>query len=163
MDAELAARVPSAPVARRKLQTSDAEPDISAAGGVVVRSEDGRTRVAVIHRPKYMDWSLPKGKLEKGESYEQAAVREVHEETGFECELVEELPPVSYLDRKARSKLVRYWLMTPGKGEFSPHYEVDELRWLTGREARKRLTYDHDRELVRLALRRNRWRRFRRD
>ena len=157
-----AARVPSAPVARRKLQTSDAEPDISAAGGVVLRGDDGRTRVAVIHRPKYMDWSLPKGKLEKGESYEEAALREVHEETGFVCEVVEELPPVSYLDRKARSKLVRYWLMIPGEGKFSPHDEVDELRWLTGREAQKILTYDHDRELVRLALRRNRRRWFRR-
>lgn len=148
------------PVARRKLETSGGDPDISAAGGVVVRRDGRRTRVAVIHRPKYMDWSLPKGKLEKGESFEQAAEREVHEETGFRCELVGELPQVSYLDRKARSKLVRYWLMEPGKGKFKPHEEVDDLRWLTGREARKLLTYDHDRELVRVALRRNRRRRL---
>ncbi len=157
-----AARVPFRAVARRKLQTSDAEPDISAAGGVVLRGDDGRTRVAVIHRPKYMDWSLPKGKLEEGEGFEEAALREVREETGFECQVVEELPSVSYLDRKARSKLVRYWLMIPGEGKFSPHDEVDELRWLTGREAQNLLTYDHDRELVRLALRRNRRRWFRR-
>ncbi|CAN5455082.1 hypothetical protein BH20ACT15_BH20ACT15_12520 [soil metagenome] len=147
-------------MARRKLETSGGDPDISAAGGVVVRRDGRRTRVAVIHRPKYMDWSLPKGKLERGESFEQAAEREVHEETGFRCELVGELPQVSYLDRKARSKLVRYWLMEPGKGKFEPHEEVDDLRWLTGREARKLLTYDHDRELVRVALRRNRRRRL---
>jgi 8-oxo-dGTP diphosphatase len=151
---------PCASVARRKLETSEAKPDIKAAGGVVVKKDGRRTRVAVIHRPKYMDWSLPKGKLEKGESFEEAAVREVREETGFECSVLEELPPVSYLDRKARSKLVRYWLMEPGQGGFEPHDEVDELKWLTGREAEKELTYDHDRELVSFALRRNRRRRF---
>ena len=151
------------PVARRDMDIPDGKPDISAAGGVLLRRDDDRrTRVAVIHRPKYMDWSLPKGKLEKGEGFEEAALREVREETGFQCQLVEELPSVSYLDRKARSKLVRYWLMIPGEGKFSPHEEVDELRWLTGREAQNLLTYDHDRELVRLALRRNRRRWFRR-
>jgi 8-oxo-dGTP diphosphatase len=153
---------PCAPVARRKLKPDDAvAPDITAAGGVVLRREGGDTRVAVVHRPKYMDWSLPKGKLEKGEGFEQAALREVREETGFRCEALEELPPVSYLDRKARTKLVRYWLMAPGNGSFEPHSEVDELRWVTGREARELLTYEHDRELVRRALRMRRWRRLR--
>jgi 8-oxo-dGTP diphosphatase len=152
-------------VARRKLQTSGEdpstfEPDITAAGGVVIRREGRRNRIAVVHRPKYMDWSLPKGKLEKGESFEEAALREVREETGFKCEAIDELPPVTYLDRKARSKLVRYWLMEPGKGSFEPHDEVDELRWLTSREARKLLTYDHDRELVQVAMRRYRLRKW---
>jgi len=154
-------RVPCPPVARRKLETSGENPDITAAGGVVIRRDGGRNRIAVVHRPKYMDWSLPKGKLEKGESFEEAALREVREETGFKCEAFDELPPVTYLDRKARSKLVRYWLMEPGKGRFEPHDEVDELRWLTSREARKLLTYDHDRELVTVAMRRHRRRRFR--
>jgi 8-oxo-dGTP diphosphatase len=152
-----------AALARRKLKTTDAEPDIRAAGGVVLRRErPGRTRVAVIHRPKYMDWSLPKGKLEKGETWKQAALREVKEETGFEAKALEELPPVSYLDRKARSKLVRYWLMEPLEGGFEPHDEVDELRWLTRREAGKLLTYDHDRELIDVAMRGQRRLSFRR-
>jgi 8-oxo-dGTP diphosphatase len=123
---------------------------------VLRRARPGRTRVAVIHRPKYMDWSLPKGKLEKGETWKQAALREVKEETGYEANALEELPPVSYLDRKARSKLVRYWLMEPLEGGFEPHDEVDELRWLTRREAGKLLTYDHDRELIDVAMKRRR-------
>jgi 8-oxo-dGTP diphosphatase len=141
-------------MARRKLE-GEREPEVRAAGGVVVRRGRGlRRRVAVIHRPKYMDWSLPKGKLERGEDFEQAALREVEEETGFRCEVLAELPPVTYLDRKERRKLVRYWLMRPLEGRFEPHDEVDDLRWLTAREAGRVLTYDHDRELVRAALRR---------
>jgi 8-oxo-dGTP diphosphatase len=150
-------------VARRNLESAGDEPDIAAAGGVVVRrDDDGRTRVAVIHRPKYMDWSLPKGKLEQGEGWREAALREVEEETGFSCEAGPELPEVSYLDRKARRKLVRYWLMEPESGGFEPHGEVDELRWLTPKEAAGLLTYDHDRDLVRTAIRRHRRERIRR-
>ena len=147
-------------MARGEFHLGEGKPDITAAGGVVVRrDEEGRTRVAVIHRPKYGDWSLPKGKLEKGEGWQEAALREVHEEIGYECELGPELPHVSYLDRKGRRKLVRYWLMEPIDGEFEPHGEVDELRWLTPEEAEELLTYPHDKELVRRALRRHRWRR----
>jgi 8-oxo-dGTP diphosphatase len=105
-----------------------------------------------------MDWSLHKGKLEPGEGWLEAALREVEEETGYRCEASTELPSVSYLDRKARRKLVRYWLMEPVAGEFEPHGEVDELRWLGREEAEGLLTYPHDRELVRKALRRHRWR-----
>jgi 8-oxo-dGTP diphosphatase len=148
-------------VPRGEFDLGDGKPDISAAGGVVLRrDEEGRTRVAVIHRPKYEDWSLPKGKLEKGEGWRQAALREVKEETGYECEAGPELPHVSYLDRKSRRKLVRYWLMEPIRGEFKAHDEVDELRWLTPYEAYEILTYPHDKELVRKALRRYRLRRF---
>ena len=152
-----------AAVARRTLEPAEGELDIAAAGGVVVRrDDDGRTRVAVIHRPKYKDWSLPKGKLEEGEGWREAALREVEEEIGFTCEAGPELPEVSYLDRKARRKLVRYWLMEPVSGGFEPHGEVDELRWLTPREATGLLSYDHDRDLVRTAIRRHRLRRLRR-
>jgi 8-oxo-dGTP diphosphatase len=122
---------------------------VRAAGGVLVR--DGR--VALVHRPKYDDWSLPKGKLEPGESSEDAAVREVREETGIEAALREELPSVEYTDPKGRPKTVRYWRMEPLAGEFAPNDEVDELRWLEPHEAARCLTYDHDRELVLMAAR----------
>ena len=126
---------------------------IEAAGGVVVReSADGAPEVAVIHRPRYDDWSLPKGKLERGESWEQAAVREVREETGYECRLVHELSPTRYSDRKGRPKVVRYWLMEAVGGSFEPGDEADELRWVGGQEASRLLTYAHDRELVGEAL-----------
>ena len=120
------------------------EPEVKAAGGVVRR--DGR--IAVVHRPRYDDWSLPKGKLDPGETWEEAALREVREETGLECALGEELSSTRYHDRKGRSKLVRYWLMDPVGGEFAPNDEVDELRWLTPAEAAALLTYPRDKELA---------------
>ena len=147
-------------MSRDDFKLGDSRPDIAAAGGVLVRDGDGHRDVAVIHRPKYMDWSLPKGKLEEGEGWLEAALREVEEETGYRCEASVELPRVSYLDRKGRRKLVRYWLMLPVDGAFEPHGEVDELRWLGRGEAEELLTYPHDRELVRKALRRHRWRRL---
>jgi 8-oxo-dGTP diphosphatase len=147
-------------VARDDFDLGGGEPDIGAAGGVLIRRGDDGREVAIIHRPKYMDWSLPKGKLEEGEGWQEAALREVEEETGYRAEPSVELPAVSYLDRKGRRKLVRYWLMTPTDGEFQPHGEVDELRWLPRNEAEDLLTYPHDRELVRKALRRHFWRRL---
>lgn len=117
---------------------------IEAAGGVIIR--DGK--VAVVHRDRYDDWSLPKGKLDAGESFEEAALREVLEETGLECELGRELEPVSYVDQKGRPKLVRYWLMEVTGGDFEANDEVDEMRWLEPAEAARLLSYPHDRELV---------------
>ena len=117
-------------------------PEILAAGAVPVRRAGDRLEVAVIHRPKYEDWSLPKGKLEPGESYEQAALREVEEETGMRAELGPELSPISYRDRKGRTKLVRYWLMRVFEGEFQPGSEVDELRWLDPDGAQELLSYE---------------------
>jgi 8-oxo-dGTP pyrophosphatase MutT (NUDIX family) len=120
---------------------------VEAAGGVVL---DGEGRVALVHRPRYDDWSLPKGKLDPGESFEEAALREVEEETGMRCRLGAELEPVRYQDNKGRPKLVRYWRMEvehdPG---FVPNDEVDKLRWVPPREAAALLTYPHDAELVR--------------
>ncbi len=119
--------------------------EIQAAGGIV-RSDDNR--FAVVHRPRYDDWSLPKGKLDPGETFEEAALREVWEETGLRCELVRELPPVHYTVRE-RPKIVRYWLMSvvsdPG---FEPNDEVDELRWLAPHDALDLLTYDRDKAVV---------------
>ncbi len=123
-------------------------PQIRAAGGVVVRERDGAAEVAVVHRPRYDDWSLPKGKLLTGEGWEAAALREVEEETGLRCELEEELESVGYLDRRGRRKLVRYWLMRPLEGEFEPNDEVDELRWLSPADAVSTLSHEHDRALA---------------
>ena len=104
---------------------------VEAAGGAVVR--DGL--VAIVHRPRYDDWTLPKGKLDRGESFEEAALREVEEETGLRCRLGRELPSTSYTDHKGREKRVRYWLMEAEGGEFIPNDETDELRWLEPDEA----------------------------
>ncbi|MFL5866597.1 MAG: NUDIX hydrolase [Thermoleophilaceae bacterium] len=120
------------------------EPEVLAAGGVVVRDD----KIAVVHRPKYDDWSLPKGKLDPGEGFEAAALREVEEETGLRCSLGRELPSTEYRDAKGRQKLVRYWEMTPLGGEFAPSEEVDELRWLDPAGAAELLSYDHDRDLL---------------
>jgi 8-oxo-dGTP diphosphatase len=117
--------------------------DVKAAGGVVLR--DGT--VAVAHRPRYDDWSFPKGKLDPGETWEQAALREVEEEIGLHCRLGRELPPAAYDVRKGR-KIVRYWLMAPEAGEFHPNEEVDEVRWVSPAEAAGLLSYDHDRALL---------------
>jgi 8-oxo-dGTP diphosphatase len=119
--------------------------EVEAAGGVVVR-EDGS--VAVVHRPKYDDWTLPKGKLDEGESFEAAALREVEEETGLRCRLGSELPSTEYTDAKDRSKVVRYWKMTPDDGRFEPSSEVNDLRWLAPEEAAELLTYERDREVL---------------
>jgi 8-oxo-dGTP diphosphatase len=124
-----------------------AEPEVLAAGGLLVR-DDGR--VAVVHRPRYDDWSLPKGKLDPGESFEDGARREVWEETGVRGRIREELQPVEYVDRKGRDKLVRWYRMdVDGEpDEFVPNDEIDELRWLTPAEALDVVDYDHDRALL---------------
>jgi 8-oxo-dGTP diphosphatase len=121
--------------------------EVHAAGGIVVRP-DGR--IAVIHRPRYDDWSLPKGKLDAGESFEDGALREVEEETGIRGRIVGELAATEYVDRKGRDKVVRYYRMDlDGEpDDFAPNDEVDELRWLTPAEARDLLSYEHDRSLV---------------
>lgn len=118
--------------------------EVRAAGGVMVR--DGA--VAVVHRPHRADWSIPKGKLDPGESFEQAATRELHEETGFTVALADELPVVRYRDHHGRPKLVRYWLMRVTGGAFVANDEVDELRWLAPDDAAALLTYEADRALV---------------
>jgi 8-oxo-dGTP diphosphatase len=122
---------------------------VHAAGGVVWRRADGAVEVAIVHRPRYDDWSLPKGKLDAGETFEQAALREVEEEIGARCELGDELPPTTYRDHKSRLKLVRYWLMeAPGTFDFTANEEVDELRWLAPADALPLLSYDRDRALL---------------
>jgi 8-oxo-dGTP diphosphatase len=119
--------------------------EVRAAGGVVLRDDT----VLVVHRPRYDDWSLPKGKLERGESWEEAALREVREETGVGARLVRELDDDHYTDRKGRPKRVRWWLMEPvAVDAHEPDDEVDEVRWVPLDEVRGLLSYAHDRELV---------------
>ena len=123
---------------------------VLAAGGVVVRNGDGGPEILVVHRPRYDDWSLPKGKLHADETFEQAAAREVEEETGVAVRLRDEIGSVRYADRRGRPKLVRYWLMEADDHTTSigAPDEVDEARWVSVPQALSLLTYAHDRELV---------------
>lgn len=123
--------------------------EVRAAGGVVRRRVDGRVLTVLVHRPRYDDWTFPKGKLLEGESFEQAAVREVREETGLECRIDGELPSLRYHDQDGRPKVVRYWSMDVlDGGDLHPTDEVDEARWLSLGEARTMLSYDRDREIL---------------
>jgi 8-oxo-dGTP pyrophosphatase MutT (NUDIX family) len=118
---------------------------VQAAGAVLWRRRKGDTEVALVHRPKYDDWSFPKGKLDPGETHEEAAVREVEEETACRGLLGDELPGTSYVDGKGRPKVVRYWTMVlDERGRFEPNDEVDEVRWFAVDRAARRLSYDHD-------------------
>nr|WP_232534061.1 NUDIX hydrolase [Plantactinospora sp. KBS50] len=122
---------------------------IRAAGGVVHRRTAGRTEVCLVHRPRYDDWSLPKGKLEPGEHPLVAAVREVAEETGLRAVPQLRLPGVRYR-RDGRPKVVDYWSMrAAGGARFRPHAEVDDLRWLPVAQAARLLSYRHDRDVLR--------------
>ena len=122
---------------------------VRAAGGVVCRpGPAGQVEVVVIHRPAQDDWTLPKGKLEPGETAEQAAVREVKEETGFEVRVLRPMGCVAYTDRRGREKVVFYWVMWAEDGSFTPNDEVDQLLWLTLAEAQKVLSYKADRALL---------------
>ena len=119
--------------------------DVWAAGAVVWR-EDGD--VAVVHRPRYDDWSFPKGKLEPGETMPFAAVREVAEESGLDVHLGPILGDVSYAVPEGR-KVVRYWSARVAKDNgFTPDAEVDELRWIPAGQAAEVLTYGHDLDVL---------------
>ena len=101
-----------------------------------------------MHRPGYRDWTLPKGKVESGESDEECALREVAEETGFDCLLGPGLGESRYRDRRGREKGVRYWAMTARDGAFQPNSEVDEVRWVTLPSAGRQLSYPGDRAIL---------------
>ncbi|PZG14673.1 NUDIX hydrolase [Nonomuraea aridisoli] len=122
---------------------------LRAAGAVVWRGAESDPEVAVIHRPRYDDWTFPKGKLKSGEHVIAAALREVREETGMTVALGRALPPVHYLSDR-RLKRVDYWTARAVADDgFEPGEEVDELRWLPPREARLLLTYEWDVGLLR--------------
>ena len=137
--------------------TGNGQRPVRAAGGVLWRRDpSGRLRVAVVHRPKYDDWSLPKGKLEPGERDLAAALREVAEETGYAAEPGPELGVRRYVVRTPagarRPKVVRYWLLQATSGSFQPGREVDELEWLAPDRAAARCTHDEDAQLIRDAV-----------
>jgi 8-oxo-dGTP pyrophosphatase MutT (NUDIX family) len=123
---------------------------VLAAGAVLWRPSSDMTapEVAIIHRPRYDDWSLPKGKVDPGETEPVTAVREVSEETGYASHLGRRLAAVSYPVEQGIKK-VRYWAARSVGGEFSPNTEVDELKWLPVAEAMRELRYPHDRKVLR--------------
>lgn len=130
----------------------DGEVEVWAAGGLVRDAGQSPIRLLVIHRHRRCDWSLPKGKLDRGETLREAAQREVHEETGYDCHVGPAVAVVRYSDSQGRRKAVVYFEMEAATGRFQPNFEVDEIRWLTVPEAAELLSYDHDIELVRAQL-----------
>lgn len=122
-------------------------PDIRASGAVVWRTRKRKVEIAVVHRPRYDDWSLPKGKVEPGETDLAAAVREVREETGAQVTVSRRLDQITY-DVKDGRKQVSYWLARHVGGEFTGGDEVDELRWLTLGEARSQVTRPAEAALI---------------
>ena len=122
---------------------------IRAAGGIVLRWQDGRQELLLVHRLAYGDWSLPKGKLASPqEAAEDTAVREVREETGLVCEIEFAAGSTRYRDQNGQPKVVRYWEMSTGGGAFVANAEVDQMLWLAVPEAIELLSYAHDRELI---------------
>jgi 8-oxo-(d)GTP phosphatase len=123
---------------------------IRAAGGVVFRkTPKGRIRVLVVHRPRYDDWTPPKGKADKGESPEETAVREVLEETGYRCRIVASLGPTRYRVQGGVKEVHWYGMRPlPDSPGFTKNSEVDKVKWLSPRKLADKLSYDQDRELI---------------
>lgn len=128
--------------------------EILAAGGVVIDADAELPRVLLVHRPRYDDWSFPKGKLDPAETFEQAAIREVEEETGLKCRIIRELATMRYEYQtrnkgKLKPKAVRYFLMERVSGKIRvPGEEVDRASWLSIDRALRKLSYEQDRKLL---------------
>ena len=141
-------------MAQQKKKAAEGEPiSVLAAGAVLWRPPgpesdgSGEPLIALIHRPRYDDWSLPKGKVDPGETEPVAAVREILEETGQRAVLGRRLCRIQY-PIPLGTKVVHYWAARALGGDFVPNKEVDQLVWLPAKEAAKRLTYPHDRKVV---------------
>ena len=129
----------------------DVPQPVVAAGGIVTRTDEEGTRVLLVHRPRYDDWSFPKGKIDEGETAAEAALREVTEETGYQASLGGHIGVVEYPDRTGRPKIVHYWGMSVESGRFEANSEVDEIAWLGLGAALDRLSYERDRAVLRAA------------
>ena len=126
---------------------------IRAAGGIVIRhAANGAVEVGCIYREARGDWTFPKGKLDEGETFEQGALREVFEEIGVKCSVTRFVGSTNYTHRRGKPKIVAYYLMSAGEGEFFPNAEVDVLVWLSIEKVREHLTWDRDQELFDLVL-----------
>lgn len=125
-----------------------ADGPVRASGCVVWREGAAGPEVLLVHRPRYDDWTFPKGKVDPGESDLDCARREVEEETGLTGTIGAELPSTRYVDRRGRDKVVRYWAMELGGGAFAPNDEVDEVRWSAPGAAEVLLSYERDREVL---------------
>lgn len=128
--------------------------EVLAAGGIIIDERSGTRRVLLVHRPRYDDWSFPKGKLDAGETVEEAALREVKEETGLNCRIVRPFKVMSYHYRtrnkgRLKPKAVHYFLMEPVTRRIRvPVDEVDLAEWLTLEEAAHKLTYAQDKKML---------------
>lgn len=122
-----------------------------AAGGIVWDKKGEGRRLAVVHRPKYDDWSLPKGKVDPGEEIAQTALREVQEELGIDADFGDFAGTVHYPLASGRIKVVLYWHMVKRAGEskFQPNREIDAIEWLPAKDAIKKLTHEVEKDLLR--------------
>lgn len=120
---------------------------IRAAGGLLWRANKAGLEIAVVRRDRYQDWSLPKGKLDSEETWQEGALREVREETGFEAKLLGFAGAVAYTTDKG-PKVVRYWHMQPVGAQGQIEHDVSEVVWLPLGEARERLDYDLERAIL---------------
>ncbi|WP_243640445.1 NUDIX hydrolase [Nocardioides jejuensis] len=131
---------------------------VVAAGAVVLRRKDGVLEVLLVHRPKYDDWSFPKGKLDRSEHATVAAVREVAEETGLAVRLGRPLDDQLYVVQGGRSKVVHYWVARPLEGDdvsaYVPNREIDQVAWVPVEDAAGRLSYSRDRATLKQAIKR---------
>ena len=136
------------------MENDDRADEIVAAGGVVIGAQGaGAKLVLLVHRPKYNDWSFPKGKTEPDETIEETAIREVREETGLTCRIIRELRPIRYYANKRKGesgpKVVYYFLMEPSIGSLKVNnYEIDRAEWFNLDEAKTALTNEHDKQLL---------------
>jgi 8-oxo-dGTP diphosphatase len=110
-------------------------------------ASNSHVEIACIYREARGDWTFPKGKLDQGETFEQAALREVAEETGMDCHIERFVGTTNYTHRKGKPKIVAYYLMGVNHGEFAPNEEVDDLVWLPIEQVRSHLTWERDQEL----------------